>query len=50
MVKKNRHQKKTKLEWEKPTISKLELSETAGKEFPNNEASSTGGKEVLAFS
>ena len=50
MVKKNRQQKKTKIEWEKPTVSKLDLSQTAGKEFPNNEESSTGGKPVLAFS
>ncbi len=50
MIKKSRQQKKTKSDWEKPTISRLELSETAGKEFPNNEESSTGGKPVLAFS
>ena len=42
--------KKAKLKWEKPTITKLELSETLGKELPGGEASSSGGKRVIATS
>ena len=42
--------KKAKLKWDKPTITKLELSDTLGKELPGNEASSAGGKQVIAIS
>lgn len=34
--------------WEKPSVTKLELSETLGKELPGNEATSLNGKTVIA--
>ena len=34
--------------WEKPAVTKLELSDTLGKELPGNEATSEFGKTVIS--